>query len=147
MRGRLLAGDDLPMGQVQSSDTHSAQMGAQANTLWNAGDVDGWLSLFRDDASFWIPGEGPLAGDHRKEAARGPVLRMMSAGGRYVIEQYRSPMGVATLFEQPVLRGEETIRYHGMDVYEYRPTTSNGLSPGFCAPTSIPSSPPPGRSR
>lgn len=109
------------MGDVQGSDTHSAQMGAQANSLWDAADVDGWLSLFRDDASFWIPGDGPLAGDHRKEAAREPVLRLMSAGGRWVIEQYRSPMGVATLFEQPVTRGEETIRYHGMDVYEYRP--------------------------
>lgn len=45
----------------------------------------------------------------------------MSAGGRFVIEQYKSPMGTATLFEQPVVKDGETIRYHGMDVCEYRP--------------------------
>ena len=102
-------------------DATSAELGALANGRWDAGDVDGWLALFRDDASFWIPGEGPLAGDHEKPAARPAVERLMAAGGRWVIEQYTSPNGVATLFEQPVTRGDETIRYHGVDVYEFRP--------------------------
>ena len=109
------------MGNAEGSDSHSAEMGAKANALWDAADVDGWLGLFRDDASFWIPGDGPLAGSHDKESARPAVHRLMAAGGRFVIEQYKSPMGIATLFEQPVARGEDTIRYHGMDVYEYRP--------------------------
>ena len=109
------------MGQSGGSEGHAGEMGVRANAFWDDADVDGWLGLFRDDASFWIPGDGPLAGDHRKATAREAVYRLMSAGGRYVIEQYRSPMGIATLFEQPVQRDGEIIRYHGMDVYEYRP--------------------------
>jgi hypothetical protein len=96
-------------------------MGAQANSLWDGRDVDGWFALFRDDASFWIPGEGPLAGYHNKEEARAPVTRLMSAGGRWVIEQYKSQMGIASLFEQSVTKGADTIHYHGVDVYEFRP--------------------------
>jgi hypothetical protein len=139
-------GDDSAVGDAQASDTHSAEMGAQANSLWDAGDVDGWLSLFRDDASFWIPGDGPLAGDHRKAAARVPVLRLMSAGGRYVIEQYRSPMGVATLFEQPVVRAKKRSAITAWTSTSIARTTWNASSLGFSVRTSTRSSPPPGLS-
>jgi ketosteroid isomerase-like protein len=44
-----------------------------ALACWDAGDVDGFLAAFHDDASFYVPGATWLSGDHDKQAAR-PVL-------------------------------------------------------------------------
>lgn len=104
---------------------HSQEVGRRANELWEAGDVLGWLSLFRDDAHFWVPGEASISGDHTKEAFAPILERLMSAGsegsGRWVIEQYASPMGTSNLMEQKVAVEGPEILYHAMDCYEWRP--------------------------
>ena len=113
------------MGDQDRQLAHSQEVARRANELWESADVAGWLNLFRDDARFWVPGETPISGDHPKDEFGPIVERLMTAGpegsGRWVIEQYASPMGTSNLMEQKVAVAGSEIHYHAMDCYEWRP--------------------------
>jgi ketosteroid isomerase-like protein len=83
---------------------------------WSAGDVDGFLACFTDDARFFVPGATRISGD-RTRADIGPVLAAILEPGRLregEIERYASPNGVVVLVDHEV----GGHHYHAMHLFE-----------------------------
>lgn len=93
------------------------QLAQQAEGLFAAGDVEGFLGLFADDGQFCIPGRTPVSGDHDKDSFRGVLKRMAAAisDGNYqpeVVCRYGDGSGAVTIFDNHVVVGGEPVMYH-----------------------------------
>jgi ketosteroid isomerase-like protein len=87
-----------------------------AIAAWDAGDIEGFLACFTDDARFFVPGSTRLSGDHTR-ATVGPVLAVALEPGRVkqgVIERYASPNGTVVLVDHEV----GGHHYHAMHLFE-----------------------------
>lgn len=92
---------------------------AAAYQRWDAGDHDGLLSMFPDDAMFVIPGSTPLSGDHDKAGFRGVLDRIGTAAksGHHtqkLICSYDAPGGSACVFDNYVKVNGAEVKYHSV---------------------------------
>ena len=102
---------------------------ARAQERWEAGDVEGWLAMFHEDAKLFVPGETAVSGDHDKASFREVGERLLRAvgdsSGQWVIDTYVSPNGAVCLVDQKVDSGGETLHYHAMLLYELKDPTDD----------------------
>ena len=96
----------------------------KAYQRWEAGDVDGLLSLFHDNAKFFIPGSTPVSGDHDKASFRA-VLETVTARtaegshSQHIIDSYVGTGGVSAVLDNVITRDGEEIKYHSMHLWEW----------------------------
>jgi ketosteroid isomerase-like protein len=97
---------------------------ADAYAAWAGGDAEPFLSLFADDARFFIPGATPVSGDHLGVAAFRPiaeeVARSMADGThtQEIIEVNEVADGAFIVVHNVVRRGTEEIHYHSMHAFQ-----------------------------
>jgi ketosteroid isomerase-like protein len=97
---------------------------ATAYDRWASDDIDGFLSLFDEDAIFVIPGTTSVSGDHDKASFRA-VLRQVSettTAGRHrqeLICQYQSDSGAALVFDTH-FGPDEADKYHSIHEWIFR---------------------------
>jgi ketosteroid isomerase-like protein len=77
---------------------------ASAYDRWDAGDVEGFLALFPDNAVFVVPGSIRLSGQHDKVAFRtvpGEGLEATTAGRhrQELVCSYDGPSGTMCVFD------------------------------------------------
>jgi len=93
---------------------------------WDAGDFDGLLDLFADDAVFVIPGATSVSGTHDKAAFRA-VLDKVAAETKAdrhrqeLICSYTGDSGVIAIFDNYV--GDEDAKYHSVHEWIFRDGT------------------------
>ena len=98
---------------------------AAAYAKWDAGDVDGLLAMFADNAMFIVPGTTRISGDHDKVAFR-PVLEAMAgetAAGRHrrqLICTYEGESGAMWLFDSYVTIAGQEQKYHAVHEWGIR---------------------------
>jgi len=91
---------------------------------WNAGDFEGLLTLFTDDATFAVPGETSVSGDHDKAGFRAVLEKVAEASkaGRHrqeVICRYAGDSGIVVLFDNYVGEGAAQ-KYHSVHEWIFR---------------------------
>ena len=92
---------------------------AGAYERWNAGDVEGFLATFRDDAIFVVPGKTRVSGDHDKAGFR-RVLEEISAAAREgrhkqeLVCSYFGPNGSTHVFDNFVSINDRETKYHSI---------------------------------
>ena len=96
---------------------------ADGYARWAAGDFDGLLALFDDEAMFIIPGTTSVSGTHDKAAFRDVLQRVedASAEGRHrqeLVCSYEGASGVAAVFDTFTGDGEE--KYHSVHEWIFR---------------------------
>ena len=89
----------------------------------DAGDADGFLAVFRDDAKFFVGGATSISGDHDREGFRTIVPRLASVAGQLK----RDHLGLiandewaSSVVHEYVTRDGEEIGYHVMHGWETR---------------------------
>jgi ketosteroid isomerase-like protein len=97
---------------------------ALAYERWGAGDLDGFLDLFDDDAVFVVPGRTPLSGDHDKAAFRSVLDRVAEATrvGRHrqeLVCTYQGDSGTALVFDT-YFGPDETDKYHSVHEWIFK---------------------------
>ena len=119
----------------------------EAYAKFGAGDVEGLLDMFHDDAMFYVPGQTRVSGDHEKSAfvtsIAAPVMEI--SGGSFkedILDIYTSDHGAAVVLHHSLTRDGQEIKvghlngrsrpYHVTMRYAPPPTAS---SSGWRAPT------------
>lgn len=90
---------------------------SSAYDRWDAGDVEGFLALFVDNAVFVVPGSTRLSGQHDKTAfstVLGEVLEATTAGRhrQELVCSYDGPSGTMCVFDTFVTIAGEEHQYH-----------------------------------
>jgi hypothetical protein len=97
---------------------------SSAYERWDAGDIDGFLDLFDDDAIFVVPGATRVSGDHDKSGFRGVLARVAEAtrAGRHrqeLICTYLGDSGATLVFDNHFGPGEQD-KYHSIHEWIFR---------------------------
>lgn len=90
---------------------------AAAYDRWNEGDVEGFLTMFADDAVFAVPGSTRLSGDHDKAGFRAVLeeVTVATRDGRHrqeLVCSYEDPGGSVCVFDNFVRVDGSEIKYH-----------------------------------
>lgn len=98
---------------------------AAAYEKWDAGDFDGLLALFHDDAMFIVPGKTRVSGDHDKASFRLVLADLAAAAaasehGRELICSYGGTDGAMWLFDNYVTVGGRPEKYHSVHEWGFR---------------------------
>src|SRR5437763_11279667 len=80
---------------------------------WNAGDVDGVLAKFADNAMFLVPGTTRISGDHDKASFR-PVLAELVGLRQVLICTYDGQSGAMWLFGTYATIDGQEQKYHAV---------------------------------
>ncbi len=91
---------------------------ATAYDRWASDDVDGFLSLFDEDAMFVIPGTTSVSGDHDMAGFKAVLKRVAETtkAGRHrqeLVCQYQSDSGAALVFDTH-FGPDEGDKYHSI---------------------------------
>ena len=91
---------------------------------WEAGDTDGFLELFDDDAVFVVPGTTPVSGDHDKSGFRAVLQKVAQAtrSGRHrqeLVCRYLADSGAALVFDTH-FGPAESDKYHSVHEWVFR---------------------------
>jgi ketosteroid isomerase-like protein len=98
---------------------------AEGYRRWSLGDVDGFISLFADDAIFVIPGSTRLSGDHDKTGFRRILEEVAAAArdGRHKQElvcSYAGPTGLVCVFDNFARIDGTDAKYHSIHEWIFR---------------------------
>lgn len=93
-------------------------------TARDAGDIDGFLEIFSDDAVFIIPGATAISGDHDKATFRRVLERVADATrtGHHrqeLVSTYTGDSGAAAVFDTHIGPGEAD-KYHSVHEWIFR---------------------------
>lgn len=93
---------------------------------WERGDPDGAFTFYSDDVVMRLPGRGPLAGVHEGREAVVTTIRALLARTTGesalvdIIDRLVSPTRIAMLVRESVVRDEESLELHRVNVYQVR---------------------------
>ena len=97
----------------------------EAYAKFGAGDVEGLLDMFHDDAMFYVPGQTRVSGDHEKSAfvtsIAAPVMEI--SGGSFkedILDIYTSDHGAAVVLHHSLTRDGQEINYHTIHVWDVK---------------------------
>lgn len=98
---------------------------AAAYAKWDAGDLDGLLAHFADDAKFFVPGATTVSGDHDKASFRRVLedVAKQTAAGRHrqeLICTYQADDGAMWLFDNHVTINGKNEKYHSVHEWGFR---------------------------
>lgn len=98
---------------------------AEAYGHWDAGDIDGLLAMFHDNAMFMVPGTTRVSGDHDKASFRRVLADVASAteAGDHrqeLICSYDGSDGAMWLFDNHVTIDGRAEKYHSVHEWGFQ---------------------------
>jgi ketosteroid isomerase-like protein len=101
------------------------EIATRAYQRWSAGDIDGLLDLFVDDAQFIVPGSTTISGEHDKEGFRDVLEHVgeLSIAGQHrqeLVCSYEGPSGAVWVFDNAVAVDGQELEYHSVHEWVVR---------------------------